>query len=56
MAAFDGWPGVCPPVVKYDSETQDRAALELESLPVGAAITGLLSVYSVMRNQARACR
>lgn len=51
---FDSRPSVCPPVVQYDRETQNRAALEVEGMPEGAAITGMLSDYSVMRNQARA--
>ena len=46
---------VCPPVVRYNRETQDRAALEVEGLPNGAALTGMLSDYSVMRDQARRC-
>jgi len=47
--------GVCPPVVEYNRETQDRAALEVEGLPESAAITGMLSDYSVIRDQAHRC-
>ena len=43
-------------MVQYDPEMQERAALEMEGLPEGAAITGMLSDYSVMRDQARASR
>jgi len=46
---------VCPPVVQYNRETQERAALEVEGLPEGAAITGMLSDYAVLRDQVRAC-
>jgi len=55
MAGSDRPQLVCPPVVDYNRETQDRAALEVEDLPNSAAITGMLSDYSVMREQARAC-
>jgi len=55
MAGSDTRPNVCPPVVHYNRETQDRAALEVEGLPDGAALTGMLSDYSVMRDQARRC-
>lgn len=45
----------CPPVVGYDAELQERAAAEVETLPEGSAVAGLLSDYAVMRDQARAC-
>lgn len=47
---------VCPPVVEYSSELQARAADELAQLPDGSAIAEMLADYSVMRDQARACR
>jgi len=47
---------VCPPVVEYGREFQARAADELDLLPDGSAIAEMLSDYSVMRDQARACR
>ena len=47
---------VCPPVVEYSREFQARAADELGMLPEGSAIAGMLSDYSVMRDQARSCR
>ena len=46
---------VCPPVVEYSREFQARAADELDLLPDGSAIAEMLSDYSVMRDQARAC-
>ncbi|RDD69917.1 hypothetical protein DVR11_19345 [Paracoccus versutus] len=46
---------VCPPVVEYSQELQARAADELDLLPDGSAIAEMLSDYSVMRDQARAC-
>ena len=47
---------VCPPVVEYTRELQARAADELGVLPDGSAIAEMLADYSVMRDQARACR
>lgn len=47
---------VCPPVVEYSREFQARAADELDLLPEGSAIAEMLADYSVMREQARACR
>ena len=46
---------VCPPVVEYSREFQARAAEELGMLPEGRAIAEMLTDYSVMRDQARAC-
>ncbi len=47
---------VCQPVVEYSREFQARAADELDLLPEGSAIAEMLSDYSVMRDQARACQ
>lgn len=47
---------VCSPVVEYSREFQARAADELGILPDGTAIAEMLADYSVMRDQARACR
>ena len=47
---------ICPPVVEYSREFQGRAAEELGMLPDGSAIAEMLADYSVMRDQARACR
>jgi hypothetical protein len=46
---------MCPPVVEYSREFQARAADELDLLPDGSAIVQMLSDYTVMRGQARAC-
>ena len=46
---------VCPPLVEYSREVQARAAHELDVLPDGSAVAEMLSDYSVMRDQARAC-
>ena len=47
---------VCPPVVDYTPEFQARAAKEVVLLPDRSAIAAMLADYSVMRDQARACR
>lgn len=58
--AMDGSePGIataCPPVVEYTRELQARVADELDLLPERSAIAEMLADYSVMRDQARACR
>ena len=46
----------CPPVVEYSRAFQTRAAEELGSLTDGSAIADMLADYSVIRDQARACR
>lgn len=46
---------VCPPVVAYDQAVRDRAAAELEALPDGTALVGMMADYAVMRAQARVC-
>ena len=46
----------CPPVVDYGREFQARAAEELGLLPDGSAIVEMMTDYSVIRDQARACR
>ncbi len=45
----------CPPVVEYSREFQARAAEELALLPEGSIIAEMLSDYTVMREQTRAC-
>jgi hypothetical protein len=47
---------VCPPVVEYSRDFRARAADELDLLPEASAIAEMLADYSVMRDQARACR
>lgn len=46
----------CPPIVDYTMADQATAADEVEALPEGAVIIGMLSDYAVLRDQARACR
>lgn len=46
----------CPPVVPYSAKAQARAAAELEALPPGSVIAGMLVDYHVLRRQAGACR
>lgn len=45
----------CPPVIAYPAEFQRRAATEVQALPLGAAVEGMLADYHVMRRQAAAC-
>ncbi|MDO5642267.1 MAG: hypothetical protein Q4G26_07780 [Paracoccus sp. (in: a-proteobacteria)] len=45
-----------PPVVEYSAAQQQRAAAEVEALPPGAVIEGMLADYHVMRRQAQVCR
>lgn len=47
---------VCLPVVEYSREFQARAADELDLLSEDSAIAEMMIDYSVMRDQARACR
>lgn len=52
-------PGIanaCPPVVEYIRVLRACAADELDLLPDGSAIAEMLEYYSVVRDQARACR
>ncbi|WBU53003.1 hypothetical protein [Paracoccus sp. SCSIO 75233] len=46
---------VCPPVVAYDQAERDPAAVELEALPEGAALVGMIADCAVLRARARAC-
>ena len=52
----DGRHSACPPVVEYSLAEQARVAEELATLPEGALIVTWLADYSVLRDQARACR
>ena len=47
---------VCLPTVEYSTADQARAAEEVEALPKGAVVVAMLSDYSVLRDQARACQ
>jgi hypothetical protein len=51
----DAPPSACPPVVEYSRPEQARVADEVARLPEGALITGWLSDYAVLRDQAKAC-
>jgi hypothetical protein len=42
-------------VVEYSRPEQARVADEVARLPEGALITGWLSDYAVLRDQAKAC-
>ena len=46
----------CPPVVEYSREFQARTTEELVLLPERSSIAEMLGDYSVMRDQARACK
>lgn len=48
--------GACPPVVEYSRAEQAQAAVEVEALPEGAVLVGMLADYAVLRAQTRACR
>jgi hypothetical protein len=52
---FEGFVGVCPPVVEYDAELQAKAAEELQLLSEGMAVVEMMGDYAVMREQARVC-
>ncbi|EDP62603.1 hypothetical protein BAL199_13708 [alpha proteobacterium BAL199] len=56
VASDDRVATVCPPVVEYTREFQARAADEIDLLPESSAIAEMLADYSVMREQAQACR
>lgn len=47
---------MCPPAVEYDQPFLNRAADELDLLPVGSAVEDMLADYSVLRRQVVACR
>jgi hypothetical protein len=55
-AGSDHAVAVCPPVVRYGAEIEARAVAEVQALSKGSAVETLLIDYSVMRDQARACR
>ena len=52
---FDG-NATCPPVVEYSTDDQSLAAEEVEALPEAALIVQMLADYSVLRDQAKACK
>ncbi|MET4102773.1 hypothetical protein ACSSV6_003477 [Roseovarius sp. MBR-38] len=53
---FDRPTSVCPPVVEYSQADLGRAADEVDGLPEGAVLTGMLADYAVLRDQVRACK
>lgn len=55
MVGSDRSTHVCPPVVEYSRTTLDSAAIEIDTLPADAVLTGMLSDYAVIREQARYC-
>lgn len=55
-AAVSSDHAACPPIVPYSVEGQAGAAAELEALPPGSVIEGMLVDYHVLRRQAAACR
>ena len=56
VSSDGGGPGACPPVVEYSREFQARTTEELVLLPERSSIAEMLGDYSVMRDQARACK
>lgn len=56
MASFNaGRLAVCPPVVAHSRELQASAVEQLNLMPDGAVIAGMLSDDAVMHDHARAC-
>lgn len=47
---------VCPALVEYDQRTRDRAADEIDRLPPGSALAGMIADYAALRAGVRACR
>jgi hypothetical protein len=46
----------CPRMAQYSPELRDKAAKELDLLPIGSAIEVLLGDYETLRDDLRACR
>ena len=46
---------VCPSLVAYSDEFQERVAGEIAQLSEGSALVTMLSDYALMRDQTRAC-
>ena len=49
-------PTVCPPIVEYTDEFQDRAYLQYADLPPGSPIVRMIDDYRILRNEIRACQ
>lgn len=45
----------CPPLKNYTPAQQTAAATELDALPAGSVLAGMVSDYGVLRDQVRAC-
>lgn len=46
---------VCPRLVRYPAETQDRAAAEIEALPPDSVLPELIADYALVRAEIREC-
>ena len=46
---------ICPTLVHYAADVQERVAREVEQLAEDSAVVEMLSDYAVMREQTRAC-
>jgi hypothetical protein len=47
---------VCPTIMKYDAETQERALSEYNALPKGSALRLFIGDYKRLRDQITVCR
>ena len=47
---------VCPTIMQYDAETQDRALAEYNALPKGSALRLFIGDYKRLRDQIMICR
>jgi hypothetical protein len=47
---------VCPTIMKYDAETQERALAEYNALPKGSALRLFIGDYKRLRDQITVCR
>jgi len=47
---------VCPTIMQYDAETQDRALAEYIALPKGSALRLFIGDYKRLRDQITVCR
>lgn len=47
---------VCPTIMQYDRQTQDRALVEYQALPPGSALRQFIGDYKRLRDQVSVCR
>lgn len=47
---------VCPTIMQYDAETQDRALAEYNALPKGSSLRLFIGDYKRLRDQIIVCR